>query len=159
MNKEGFFYLFTLRLVPLFPFFVINLVMGLTGISTKMFALISQAGMLPATIVFVNAGRQLAKIDTVSNILSPGIISSFVLIGVFPIITKYMVGVHTQTQDYGRIFQTQKSLITTLWLSARVLQVLLPPILQPLSRQRSRSSKKTGWAVTALIPDASPVRH
>ncbi len=92
MDKEGLFYLFTLRLIPLFPFFVINLVLGLTKISTKMFALVSQAGMLPATIVFVNAGSQLAKIDAVSNILSPGIILSFALLGVFPIITKYMVG-------------------------------------------------------------------
>lgn len=96
IEKEGAFYLFTLRLVPLFPFFIINLVMGLTPISTKRFALASQLGMLPATIVFVNAGKQLAAIDAVSNILSPGMIATFVIIGIFPIGAKRLVSVMRQ---------------------------------------------------------------
>ncbi len=71
MAKEGGFYLFTLRLVPLFPFFVINLVMGLTPIATRRFYWVSQVGMLAGTIVYVNAGTQIAKIDSLQGILSP----------------------------------------------------------------------------------------
>ncbi|MBU8911640.1 MAG: FAD-dependent oxidoreductase, partial [Desulfobacterales bacterium] len=88
IEKEGGFYLFTLRLVPLFPFFVINLVMGLTTIRTFVFYIVSQLGMLPGTIVFINAGTQLAKIESASGILSLNIILSFVLLGIFPIIAK-----------------------------------------------------------------------
>lgn len=88
MKKEGGFYLFTLRLVPVFPFFVINLVMGLTTIRAVVFYLVSQAGMFPGTIVFVNAGTQLARLESASGILSPGILLSFALLGVFPIIAK-----------------------------------------------------------------------
>ena len=86
--KDGAFYLFGLRLVPLFPFFVINLAMGLTSIRTWTFAWVSQVGMLLGTIVYVNAGTQLARIDSLSGILSPGLIFSFVLLGVFPLIAK-----------------------------------------------------------------------
>ncbi len=88
VEKDGPFYLFTLRLVPIFPFFVINLVMGLTPIRTGVYYLVSQIGMLPGTIVYVNAGTQLGQIETLSGILSPGIIFSFVLLGVFPLIAK-----------------------------------------------------------------------
>lgn len=88
IRKEGAFYLFGLRLVPLFPFFVINLTMGLTPIRAVTFYLVSQIGMLPGTIVYVNAGTQLAGLDSVSGILSPGIVFSFVLLGIFPIIAK-----------------------------------------------------------------------
>ncbi len=88
MEKDGAFYLFGLRLVPIFPFFIINLVMGLTPIRTWTFAWVSQVGMLAGTIVFVNAGTQLARIDSLSGILSPGLLFSFVLLGVFPLIAR-----------------------------------------------------------------------
>ena len=88
VEEEGAFYLFTLRLVPIFPFFIINLVMGLTKIPIKTFYWVSQLGMLPATVVYVNAGRELAKIDSLSGILSPGLLFSFVLLGVFPLAAK-----------------------------------------------------------------------
>ena len=88
MDKEGAFYLFTLRLIPAFPFFVINLVMGITRIKVSQFFLVSQIGMLPGTIVFVNAGSQLAAIDSLAGILSPGLMFSFILLGVFPLIAK-----------------------------------------------------------------------
>lgn len=88
IEKDGAFYLFTLRLVPVFPFFVINLAMGLTPISTAKFFFISQLGMLPGTVVYVNAGTQLAKLDSVNGILSPGLIGSFVLLGLFPFAAK-----------------------------------------------------------------------
>jgi uncharacterized membrane protein YdjX (TVP38/TMEM64 family) len=91
IEKDGAFYLFTMRLVPVFPFFIINLVMGLTPIKTITFALVSQIGMLAATIVFVNAGTQLAKIETAGDILSPQLIASFVLLGIFPLITKKLI--------------------------------------------------------------------
>jgi len=88
IEKEGAFYLFTLRLIPVFPFWLINLVMGLTKMPLRTFYWVSQTGMLPGTIVYVNAGEKLAKIDSLSGILSPGLILSFVLLGLFPIATK-----------------------------------------------------------------------
>jgi len=93
VEKEGAFYLFTLRLVPLFPFFVINLVMGLTPIRVVQFFFVSQVGMLAGTFVFVNAGTQLAQIDSLGGILSPGLLFSFVLLGIFPLLAKKLVDV------------------------------------------------------------------
>ncbi|MHB1241624.1 MAG: FAD-dependent oxidoreductase, partial [Gammaproteobacteria bacterium] len=91
IEKDGAFYLFTLRLVPAFPFFVINLVMGLTPIRTVTFYLVSQVGMLAGTMVYVNAGTELAKLESVRGILSPGLILSFTLLGIFPLIAKKAV--------------------------------------------------------------------
>lgn len=88
IEKDGPFYLFSLRLIPVFPFFLINLLMGLTPISTARFYLVSQLGMLPGTMVYLNAGTQLANIDSLSGIVSPGVLASFVLLGLFPVITK-----------------------------------------------------------------------
>ena len=88
IRKEGVFYLFTLRLIPLFPFFVINLAMGLTPIRVVQFYIVSQIGMLPGTIVYVNAGSQIAAIESLKGILSPGLLISFALLGLFPLITK-----------------------------------------------------------------------
>ena len=88
VEKDGAFYLFTLRLVPIFPFFVINLVMGLTPIRTGVFYIVSQIGMLAGTAVYVNAGTQLAQIDSLSGILSPDLVFSFALLGIFPLIAK-----------------------------------------------------------------------
>ena len=92
VEKQGAFYLFTLRLVPVFPFFLINLLMGLTSIKTWTFYWVSQLGMLAGTVVYVNAGTQLAQIDSLSGIVSPGLIFSFVLLGIFPWIAKAIVG-------------------------------------------------------------------
>ena len=91
--REGSFYLFTLRLIPVFPFFVINLVMGLTKIPLFTFYWVSQVGMLAGTIVFVNAGKELAKIDSLSGILSPTLIGSFVILGLFPITVKKLLSI------------------------------------------------------------------
>jgi uncharacterized membrane protein YdjX (TVP38/TMEM64 family) len=84
LEKDGAFYLFTLRLIPVFPFFVINLLMGLTRIKTRTFFWVSQLGMLPATIVFVNAGTQISYIESTSGLLSPTLIASFVALALFP---------------------------------------------------------------------------
>jgi pyruvate/2-oxoglutarate dehydrogenase complex dihydrolipoamide dehydrogenase (E3) component/uncharacterized membrane protein YdjX (TVP38/TMEM64 family) len=89
--RDGAFYLFTLRLVPVFPFFVINLLMGLTSIKAGTFYWVSQLGMLAGTLVYVNAGTQLAQISSLQGILSPGLIGSFVLLGIFPLVAKKIV--------------------------------------------------------------------
>ena len=91
VEKEGAFYLFSLRLVPIFPFFVINLAMGLTNMRLITFYLVSQIGMLPGTMVYVNAGKELGQIDSLSGILSPGLIISFVILGLFPITAKKLL--------------------------------------------------------------------
>jgi pyruvate/2-oxoglutarate dehydrogenase complex dihydrolipoamide dehydrogenase (E3) component/uncharacterized membrane protein YdjX (TVP38/TMEM64 family) len=88
VEKEGAFYLFTLRLVPVVPFFLINLLMGLTRMKAFTFFWVSQLGMFAGTVVYVNAGTELAKINSLSGILSPGLIVSFMLLGIFPLITK-----------------------------------------------------------------------
>lgn len=93
IERDGAFYLFSLRLVPLFPFFMINLVMGLTPIRTVVFYLASQIGMLPGTVVFVYAGTQLATIDSPGDILSPGLVSAFVLLATFPWIARAIMRV------------------------------------------------------------------
>ena len=100
--KEGAFYLFTLRLVPLVPFFVINLVMGLTKMKAATFYWVSQLGMLAGTIVYVNAGTQLAQIETLSGILSPAVVGSFVLLGVFPLVAKKIVDAINKRKVYAR---------------------------------------------------------
>ena len=102
VEKEGGFYLFTLRLVPLVPFFVINLVMGLTKLKTWTFYWVSPLGMFLGTLVFVNAGTQLAKIDSLKGILSPGLIGSFVLLGIFPLIAKKIVDTFKARKVYAK---------------------------------------------------------
>lgn len=91
IEKEGGFYLFSLRLIPIFPFWIINLIMGITKMSLLKFYWVSQAGMLPGTMVFVNAGKELAKIDSLKGIFSPGLLISFALIGIVPVVVKKSV--------------------------------------------------------------------
>jgi pyruvate/2-oxoglutarate dehydrogenase complex dihydrolipoamide dehydrogenase (E3) component/uncharacterized membrane protein YdjX (TVP38/TMEM64 family) len=90
-KKDGAFYLFTLRLVPVFPFFVINLVMGVMPISLWRFYWVSQLGMLAGTAVYVNAGTQLAQLQGLEGIMSPGLLLSFALLGVFPLLARFLV--------------------------------------------------------------------
>jgi len=103
IRKDGAFYLFTLRLIPIFPFFIINLVMGVTPIRTLQFFVVSQIGMLPGTIVYINAGSQIAAIDSLSGILSPGLLASFALLGIFPLFAKKIVE-YLKTRKYLRHF-------------------------------------------------------
>lgn len=102
LAKDGTFYLLTLRLVPLFPFWLINLLMGLTTLGARRFYIVSQIGMLVGTAVYVNAGTQLAAIDTAADVLSPGLIASLVLLGVFPLMAKVMVDVLQRRKLYAR---------------------------------------------------------
>ena len=91
IRREGAFYLFTLRLIPLFPFFVVNAAMGLTAVPLSTFYLVSQIGMLPGTAVYVNAGSQLGRIESLSGIVSPELLFSFALLGLFPLAAKRAV--------------------------------------------------------------------
>ncbi|MFZ0258180.1 MAG: FAD-dependent oxidoreductase [Gammaproteobacteria bacterium] len=102
VKREGTFYLFTLRLVPVFPFFVINLVMGLTAMRTWTFYWVSQLGMLAGTVVYVNAGTQLAQIESLQGILSPGLLVSFALLGVFPLLAKKIVNAIKARRIYAK---------------------------------------------------------
>jgi uncharacterized membrane protein YdjX (TVP38/TMEM64 family) len=88
VRRDGAFYLFTMRLIPAFPFFVINLVMGLTPMTARTFYWVSQLGMLPLTAVFVYAGTELAKIERPQDILSPALLGALVLIGLFPLLAR-----------------------------------------------------------------------
>ena len=92
MEREGAFYLFSLRLIPVFPFFAINLGMGLTPMPLRTFYWVSQLGMLPGTLVYVNAGTELGGLTSLSGILSPSLILSFALLGIFPLAAKKILG-------------------------------------------------------------------
>ena len=100
LERDGAFYLFSLRMIPVIPFFVINLVMGLTRVKTGTFIWVSQLGMLLGTTVYVNAGTQLAQLDSLDGILSPAIFGSLVLLGVVPWIAKLIIGALQRRKVY-----------------------------------------------------------
>ena len=102
IEKEGAFYLFTARLIPVFPFFIINLTMGLTKMPLFRFFWVSQLGMLAGTAVYVNAGKEIGKIESLSGVLSPGLISSFVILGLFPITMKKLVAFIKTRQEFKK---------------------------------------------------------
>ena len=92
IEREGAFYLFAMRLIPMIPFFLVNLLMGLTVLRPLTFFWVSQIGMLPATIAYVNAGRQLGQVRSMSGILSPQVLLSFAVLGLLPLGARYLVG-------------------------------------------------------------------
>ena len=100
--RDGAFYLFTLRLIPAMPFFVLNLLAGLTHMKIWTFAWVSQLGMLAATLVFVNAGTEIARIDSLASILSPSLIGSFVLLGLLPLLVRKALAVAQRRKVYAR---------------------------------------------------------
>jgi pyruvate/2-oxoglutarate dehydrogenase complex dihydrolipoamide dehydrogenase (E3) component/uncharacterized membrane protein YdjX (TVP38/TMEM64 family) len=102
IEKDGAFYLFTLRLIPVVPFFVINLVMGLTTMKARTFYAVSQLGMLAGTVVYVNAGTQLGRLDSLQGILSPALLGSFVLLGLFPLLARWVIQFVQRRQVYAR---------------------------------------------------------
>jgi pyruvate/2-oxoglutarate dehydrogenase complex dihydrolipoamide dehydrogenase (E3) component/uncharacterized membrane protein YdjX (TVP38/TMEM64 family) len=102
IEKDGPFYLFTLRLVPVFPFFLVNLVMGLTPIPARTFYWVSQVGMLLGTLVYVNVGTQLARVESLKGILSPSLVASFVLLGVLPLVARKVVEALKSRRVYAR---------------------------------------------------------
>lgn len=102
MAKDGAFYLLTLRLMPIFPFFLVNILMGLTTIKARTYYWVSQVGMLAGTLVYVNAGTQLAQIQSLGDIVSPALLGSFLLLGVFPLIAKKIIAVIQQRKVYAQ---------------------------------------------------------
>ncbi len=101
IEKDGAFYLATLRLVPVFPFFLINLAMGLTAMKLRTYALVSWVAMLPGTFVYVNAGTQLGQIESTGDIVSADLLLSFALLGLFPLIAKFVVGFLRRRKVYA----------------------------------------------------------
>jgi uncharacterized membrane protein YdjX (TVP38/TMEM64 family) len=101
IRREGAWYLFSLRLVPLFPFVLINLLFGLTAMKTRTFAWVSQVGVLAGTLAYVNAGTQLVKIETLSGILSPAVLSSFAVLGLFPLFAHGVVALIDARRVYA----------------------------------------------------------
>jgi uncharacterized membrane protein YdjX (TVP38/TMEM64 family) len=93
VEREGALYLFAMRMIPAFPFFIINVLMGVTSLRMVTFYWVSQLGMLPATIAYVNAGRELGQLQSLSGILSPGVIISFVVIGLLPLAARRLLAV------------------------------------------------------------------
>ncbi|MHB8707566.1 MAG: FAD-dependent oxidoreductase [Desulfuromonadales bacterium] len=102
IEKEGAFYLFSLRLVPLFPFFLINLAMGLTPLRAATFYWVSQLGMLAGTAVYVNAGTRLGQLESAAGILSPALLLSFALLGIFPMAAKKLLAIVKERQTLAR---------------------------------------------------------
>lgn len=100
VEKDGAFYLLTLRLIPAFPFFLINMLMGLTRMKGRTFFIVSQIGMLAGTIVYVNAGTQLGSLDGPSGILTPSIIGSMLLLAIFPLIAKFLLHLYKTRKIY-----------------------------------------------------------
>lgn len=121
IQEEGAFYLFSLRLIPVIPFFIINMVMGLTPIRLTTFYWVSQVGMLPGTAVFVNAGSQLGRIESLSGILSPGLILSFALIGLLPL------GVRRALGGYKKRFRKEPHAVRP----SSAIERAAPPALEP----------------------------
>ena len=139
IEKDGAFYLFTLRLIPVVPFFVINLVMGLTHMKTWTFYWVSQVGMLAGTAVYVNAGTQLAGLTSLSGILSPGLLMSFALLGLFPLAAKKW----WRASRSARFMRAGKrsdplDLIVTWWSSVAALPAWCLRTLRRRSRLKSR---------------------
>ncbi|GAK61558.1 SNARE associated Golgi protein [Candidatus Vecturithrix granuli] len=104
VEREGAFYLFTMRLIPAFPFWLINLAMGLTKMPLWSFYWVSQIGMLPGTFVYVNAGTELARIDSLKGILNPTLIISFVILGLFPLIVKKLLSLYKRPEQHRHNF-------------------------------------------------------
>lgn len=108
LSKEGAFYLLSLRLIPAFPFFLVNLLMGLTQFPWWKFALVSQVGMLPGTFVYVNAGTEISKIESLSGILSPSLLLSFSLLGVLPLVSRWLIA-RFRSRKHLRKYKKPKS--------------------------------------------------
>jgi uncharacterized membrane protein YdjX (TVP38/TMEM64 family) len=122
--RDGAFYLFTLRLIPAMPFFVLNLLAGLTHMKIWTFAWVSQLGMLAATLVFVNAGTEIARIDSLASILSPSLIGSFVLLGLLPLMVRRVIAIVRRRKVYAR------------WKTLR------PKALRPQPRRHRRGRRR-----------------
>jgi uncharacterized membrane protein YdjX (TVP38/TMEM64 family)/SAM-dependent methyltransferase len=149
VKKDGSYYLLTLRLIPLFPFFLVNLVMGLTPIRTITYFFVSQIGMLPGTVVYVNAGTELAQINSLKGILSPSLLLSFFLIGILPFFSKWALsivksqkhlehgkkpiqGLESVKKYYGKILKSSEDLKTSACCTTESMPLHLREILKEI---------------------------
>lgn len=110
LEAEGAFYLFSMRLIPVIPFFAINMIMGLTSMRVRTFAWVSLLGMLPGTFVYVNAGSQLGRIQSMGDVLSPALIISFALLGLFPLLVKRLLNGYRRKFKQMEVVDVQESL-------------------------------------------------
>lgn len=108
IEKEGAFYLFALRLIPIFPFFLINILMGLTSMKIGTFYIVSQLGMLAGTIAYVNAGKEIAKIDSLKSILSPSLLAAFAIVGLLPLISKMILNILRRNKNLPKFPKPKK---------------------------------------------------
>ena len=150
LEKEGAFYLFSLRLVPLVPFFVINLLMGLTQMKVSTYYWVSQLGMLAGTLVYVNAGTQLGQLDSLQGILSPALLGSFVLLGFFPLLARQVASRLQQRQVFARWKHLKpKAFDRNLIVIGGGAGGWSAPTLPQWSKPKSHWSKPTSWGATA----------
>jgi dihydrolipoamide dehydrogenase len=160
-EKDGSFYLFALRLVPLVPFFLINLLMGLLPIRTSSFYWISQVGMFPATVVYVNAGTQLGQLDSLSGILSPSLLGSFVLLATFPYLARKVLGYlrsRRVLRDYVKPKQFDTNLIVIGAGSAGLVSALIAATVKAKVTLVERHKMGGDCLNTGCVPSKSLIR-
>ena len=161
VRKDGAFYLFILRLVPAFPFFIINLAMGLTAMRVAVFAFVSQGGMLPGTVVFVNAGVRLTEIESLAGILSPALLLSFALLGVFPFLAKKLAdGLRARRvyRGYPRPRRFDRDLVVIGAGSAGLVSALIGATLRARVTLVERGEMGGDCLNTGCVPSKSLIR-
>lgn len=161
IEREGGFYLFTLRLVPLFPFFVINLVMGLTPLRAWRFYWVSQLGMLAGTIVYVNAGTELAKLGPDTGILTPGLIAAFTLLGIFPLLAKHLVETVRRAlvlRNYQRPKRFDRNLVVIGAGSAGLVSAYIAATVKASVSLIERASMGGDCLNTGCVPSKALIR-
>jgi len=160
-ERDGAFYLFSLRLVPLFPFFVVNLLMGLLPIPLWRFYWVSQLGMFAATAVYVNAGTQLAELDSLAGIVSPPLLISFVLLGIFPLAAKWLVSylqARRVLEDYTRPEKFDTNLIVIGGGSAGLVTALIAATVKAKVTLIERHKMGGDCLNTGCVPSKALIR-
>jgi len=160
-ERDGPFYLFSLRLVPVFPFVAINLLMGLLPIRTWPFYWVSQLGMLPGTAVYVNAGTQLGTLESTAGILSPGLIGSFILLAVFPFLARWVLGrikTRRALRGYTRPKQFDENLIVVGAGSAGLVAALIAATVKAKVTLIERHKMGGDCLNTGCVPSKALIR-
>lgn len=161
MRKDGAFYLFTMRLVPGLPFFLINLAMGLTSIGVVTFYVVSQLGMLVGTIVYVNAGARLAAIDSLSDVASPALLGSLLLLGIAPLIAKKvldMVRARRRTAQWNKPARFERNLVVIGAGSAGLVAAYIAATLKAKVTLVERASMGGDCLNTGCVPSKALIR-
>lgn len=161
MKKDGAFYLFTLRLVPGVPFFLINLAMGLTGIGVVTFYIVSQLGMLLGTIVYVNAGTRLAAIDSLSDVASPILLGSLLLLGIAPLLAKKGIDLYRarrRTAQWKKPARFERNLVVIGAGSAGLVAAYIAAALKAKVTLVERASMGGDCLNTGCVPSKALIR-